>query len=202
MERGSGLTRRRVGLGSAGLLASLVSGCLGDITGSDDHAHEHDDPPWEWGGLFELEAGTYTYAYGEGPDPDMRLAFVPADEGDEHGLYHAGETATELFEADEADAVATDGDAIQPSSETLYRVDFESSGETTLELELESDGHYSIFTEHVPAEFDAELLTDAGDEVTPDVTERHSDHEGHDHEDDGHDHGNDSHNHSTEDHDH
>ncbi|QCS44837.1 hypothetical protein [Natrinema versiforme] len=177
------LTRRRFGLGAIGATAVLGSGCLSDLTGSDDHEHEHEDPPWEWGGLYDLDSGTYAYTYQEGPDPDMQFAFVSAEEGGDHGLYHAGETATDLFEHGDADVSVTDGETVQPSSDTLYRVDFADSGETTMELEVESGGYYSIFTAHVPDEFEAELLSEDGEELSPDATERHSTHG---HSDDGH----------------
>lgn len=191
------ITRRQFGLGVTGLPLLLVSGCLGSLTGDGDREHERDDPPWEWGGLYELEAGTYAYTYDEGPDPEMRLAFVPADEGDEHGLFHAGETATELFET-EVDTVATDGDTLQPSAEALYRVDFESSGETTMTLRVDSESYYALFTAHVPDEFEPELRSETGDEVLANVTEVHSSHS---HGDD-HNHSDDDHSHSDHDHDH
>ena len=171
------ITRRRVGLGLTGLASLLVSGCLEGITGADEHEHEHGNPPWEWGGLYELEAGTYAYTYYEGPDPDMLLALLPEDEGGDHGLYHAGETATEPFEGEEPESTLADGDTVQPSSDALYRLEFADDGETTIELEVESDGHYAIFTEHVPAEFDAELRSGSGEEIRPDATELHSDHD-------------------------
>ncbi|WP_247004234.1 hypothetical protein [Halosolutus gelatinilyticus] len=179
------ITRRRAVLSVVGLTPLLGSGCLDNPLAEDDHEHEHDDPPWEWGGLYELRSGMYTYTYYEGPDPEMHLAVVPTDESGDHGLFHAGETATGLFEEDEAGTVVADGDAVQPSSDTLYRVDFEPSGETTIELRVASDGFYSIFTAHVPEEFEAELRSEADDEVTPIVTELHS----------SHSHGNESHDH-------
>jgi zinc transport system substrate-binding protein len=184
VQGGTRTTRRQFGLGAAGLASVLLGGCLN--RGTDNHGHEHDDPPWEWGGVYELDPGTHSYTYHEGPDPDMRLAFVPAEGGSDHDLFHAGETATELFETEQADTVVTDGNRIQPSSETLYRVDFEPAGETTFDLRVESSGHYSLFTAHVPSEFEAELLSDTGEELAPAVTERHSDH---DHEDDEHEDG-------------
>lgn len=88
-----------------------------------------------------------------------------------------------MFEASDADTVVADGDTIRPSSEALYRVEFEFSGETTIELSVNSNGPYSIFTAHVPDEFDAELRSEIGDEMTPDATEQHS---SHDHGDDDH----------------
>ncbi|ELY63081.1 hypothetical protein [Natrinema versiforme] len=185
------LTRRRFGLGAIGATAVLGSGCLGSLTKSGEHDHEHEDPPWEWGGLYALDSGTYTYTYQNGPDPDMQFAFVSANDDGDHGLYHAGETATDLFERGEADVTVTDGQTVQPSSDTLYRVDFADSGETTIELEVESGGNYSIFTAHVPAEFEAKLRSESDAELTPDTTERHS---VHDHSDDGHE-GEDGHEH-------
>lgn len=105
-------TRRRVGVGAASFVSLFGSGCLGGLTGDDGYEHERDDPPCEWGGLYELESGTYTYTYREGPDPDMRLAFVLTERSSEHALFHAGETATELFEQDGTETVVTDGDAV------------------------------------------------------------------------------------------
>lgn len=123
----------------------------------------------------------------------MLLAVVSADEGGDHGLYHAGETATDLFETGDADAVVTDGDAAEPSSDTLYRVDFAESGDTTVELAIDADGPYALFTEHVPSEFGAELHSSDGP-LEPEATERHS---SRDHDGNGRDHGN-----SGDDHDH
>lgn len=178
------VTRRTFGLGAAALAPVALSGCLGAITGG-GHEHEHEDPPWEWGGLYELAPGTYTYTYYEGSDPDMLLALVPTDESGEHGLYHAGETATELFEKEESDTVITDGTSFEPSEDTLYRVDFADTGETEIHPQIDTEGEYSIFTAHVPDEFDADLHSEDGERLTPSVSETHS---SHDHGDDGHDH--------------
>lgn len=178
-----GRTRRQFCLGLAS--AVVVGGCVGG-----DGDHEHDDPPWEWGGLYDLNAATYTYRFQEGPDPEMRFAVLPTDEGDEHGFFHAGETATELFEG--TGTRVTEGDTVEPSSETLYRVEFAESGETTITLDSAADGYYSVFTAHVPAEFDAELRSEQGAEITPEMTERHASH-GHDDEtNDGHHHDNET----------
>lgn len=50
-------TRRRVGVGAASFVSLFGSGCLGGLTGDDGYEHELDDPPCEWGGLYELESG-------------------------------------------------------------------------------------------------------------------------------------------------
>lgn len=115
----------------------------------------------------------------------MRLAFVPTEGSNEHALFYAGETATELFEQDGAETVVTNGGGVNLSSEPLYRVDFEASGETTFERPVTSAGAYSIFTERVPEEFDAALRPEAVAEITPSLTGLDS----------GHSHGDDSHSH-------
>jgi len=179
-------TRRQFCLGLAS--AVVVGGCVG---GGGDH--EHDDPPWEWGGLYDLDGTTYSYRFQEGPDPEMRFAVVPTDDGDGHGFFHAGETATGLFEG--TGTRVTNGDTIEPSSDRLYRIEFAESGETAVTLDKLKDGYYSVFTAHVPAEFDAELRSEQGAEITPEMTERHTSHDhdggadGHHHDDEANDSG-------------
>jgi zinc transport system substrate-binding protein len=176
------------------------------IEGGHDHGHEKDhdgegehdhggETPWEWAGLYHLDAGTYAYTFHEGPDPKMQLAVIPTEEGGDHGIHHVEETATTLYSDHDTHTPVEDGGTLAPSSEALYHLQFVDSGETTFTLDIETEGHYVLFGQHVPAEFDATLTDGSESAVEPEVTETagehgHEDggeHEGeHDHEEETH----------------
>ena len=188
---------------------------------SHDGEHESEgehggETPWEWAGLYHLDAGSYTYTYQPGPDPEMQLAVIETDERGDHGIQHVGETAHTLYESDhDAHSEVQIGGTLTPSSESLYHLQFADSGESTYTLNIPSSGHYVLFSQHVPSEFDAALTNESGSMVDPELTEsagshdheeeheseHESEHEGeHDHEEehetgtqeseggDGHDH--------------
>ena len=164
--------------------------------GEGDHEEsEHGETPWEWAGLYHLAAGSYSYTFQEGPDPEMQLAVLTTDEGGDHGIHHVEETATQLYGSDhDAHTPVEDGGTLTPSDETLYHLEFADSGETTFSLEIETEGHYVLFGQHMPAEFDAVITDNSGSTVEPEVTEAAGNHnhneetEG-DHESEGeHDH--------------
>jgi zinc transport system substrate-binding protein len=157
----------------------------------DEAAHGHsDERPWEWAGVYHLEAGSYTYTFGEGPDPKMQLAIVATEAGDDHGIGHVEQTATTLYGTQDTHTTVEDGGTLTPTSETLYHLRFADTGETTFTLDIETEGHYVLFGQHVPAEFDATLTDGSGSAIEPEVTESvgghdhegESDHEGETHE--------------------
>lgn len=182
--------------------------------GHDEESHSEDEhggeTPWEWAGLYHLDAGSYTYTFHEGPDPRMQLAIVPTDEGGDHGLHHAEETGKALYGNHDTHTPAEGGTTLTPASDTLYHLRLADSGETRFTLDIASEGHYVLFAQHVPSEFDATLVNGSGSTVEPELTEtagghNHDGESGHDEEgshghEDGHD-GEDGHDHESE-HDH
>ncbi|NKE37358.1 zinc ABC transporter solute-binding protein [Natronococcus sp. JC468] len=169
--------------------------------GHEDHDDEHDhegeheegnedegeydhggEAPWEWAGLYHLEAGLHTYTFHEGPDPKMQLAVLETEEGGDHGIHHVEETAKHLYGNHDTHTPVEDGGTLTPSSESLYHLQFADSVETVFTLDIVSEGHYVLFGQHVPAEFDATLANDSGSAVEPEVTESAG---GHDHEGEG-----------------
>jgi zinc transport system substrate-binding protein len=172
------------------------------IEGGHDHGHEEDhegehedshdgdgehdhggETTWEWAGLYHLEADSYTYTFQEGPDPEMHLAVLETEEGGDHGIHHVEETATTLYGTDhDTHTEVENGGTLTPSSESLYHLQFADSGETTFTLEVEAEGHYVLFGQHDPSEFDAMLTDNSGSAVEPEVTETAGEHG---HEDDG-----------------
>jgi len=197
---------------SAGSSVSLADSTHGDKhEGEGEHDHNEEnhgedehgsETPWEWAGLYHLDAGSYTYTFHEGPDPKMQLAVVPTDEGGDHGLHHAEETGKQLYGNHDTHTPAEGGTTLVPASDTLYHLRFAESGETTFTLDIESEGHYVLFAQHAPSEFDATLVNGSGSTVEPELTEsagghNHGGESGHDEESDheeegGHDHGEES----------
>jgi len=168
-----------------------------DSEGEHDHGHEgeheeghdgegeHDhggETPWEWAGLYHLEAGTYTHTFHEGPDQRMQLAVIATEEGGDHGIHHVEETATTLYGDHDTHTPVEGGGTLTPSSESLYHLQFADSGETTFSIDIETEGHYVLFAQHAPAEFDATLTDGSGSVIEPEVTESAG---GHGHEGDG-----------------
>jgi zinc transport system substrate-binding protein len=153
----------------------------------DESGHDHEDEhgsstPWEWAGLYHLEAGTYTYEFEQGPDPRMHLAVLATEEGGDHGIHHDEETAHSLYESGhDAHTSVEAGGTLAPSSESLYTLQFAESGTTSYRLQIESAGHYVLFAQHVPSEFSATLSNESGTSVSPEVTETAG---GHEHEGD------------------
>ena len=110
--------------------------------------------PFEWGGMFQLEAGTYTLALDEGPDPAMQLALLPATAATREALEVVQEQAVRVFSSEEK--ALNPGATLIPGS-TLYRLNL---WETPLHfvLEIPTAGVYALFTEHGPDEFNLQLL--------------------------------------------
>jgi G3E family GTPase len=131
--------------------------------------------PFEWSGLYELAAGTYEWVMGEGPDPVMGMALLP--------LPDLSITARE---AALMDAVLTFAEAEQPlqAGEILhagkgqhYQLVLNESGETVFKLAIAKAGHYLLFTEHHPDEFDAHLCNTEAETEPQETREYKPDHE-------------------------
>ena len=162
----------------------------GGHEGEDEHGHGG-ETPWEWAGLYHLEAGSYTYTFHEGPDPEMQLAVIATEESGDHGIHHVEETATTLYGDHDTHTPVESGATFEPSSESLYHLRFADSGETTFTLDVGAEGHYVLFAQHAPTEFDATLTDGSGSAIEPEVTESAG---GHDHEGEGeHDHEEETH---------
>lgn len=112
--------------------------------------------PFEWAGVYHLEAGRYELVLQEGPDDEkMDLALVPLATAtlagpdnlrDAEGAFAARSLATWY-----------DG-AIRPSLR-LHRLPLtvDTGKEMIFILEIERSGDYGLFTEHHPSEFDLAL---------------------------------------------
>ncbi|WP_396611297.1 CbtA family protein [Haloferax sp. S1W] len=179
-----------------GLFMALVANPLVVYADEMNHAaaeagHSESGTPWEWAGSYHLEPGTYTYTFQEGPDPAMHLAVLRSDHAGQESIHQTEGTAAALYESHDSAVAVENGGSLGAAQDTLYDLRFAESGATTFTLEVEEEGHYVLFTEHVPSEFDAALTSESGAVVEPDVTEgagahAHEEEGGHAHEEGGH----------------
>jgi G3E family GTPase len=86
--------------------------------------------PFEWGGIYHLQPGTYEFVLQPGPDPEMDLVVEPAKGATEADLQDAIERAI----AREFVTVPCPG---------------------THRIEIATAGYYALFTQHHPDEFAA-----------------------------------------------
>jgi G3E family GTPase len=121
--------------------------------------------PFEWGGVYELPAGTVDLVVNEGPDPEMDIACVPVKSLTEADLAAAREAAVLIFS--DWEAILQPGDAIVPGA-TLQRLKFPAFP-ATFPVNLAHPGLYALFTQHHPDEFNAALFRGA-EAATPQWT--------------------------------
>ena len=112
--------------------------------------------PFEWSGLFELQAGDYHLVLKPGPDPAMSLNFRSASEATESAMRSAVEKAVLVFSDDDVELQS--GAVIEPG-EQLSQINLEGN-ELVYVLRVSEAGPYALFTEHHPDEFEA-FVTDS-----------------------------------------
>lgn len=109
--------------------------------------------PFEWGGVFELTAGRHEVVLQDGPDPAMDLVILPV----------AGPSYADL-ETVQLDAVLLFSDQPHPvppqtsltPGRRLHQL-LLPDGEKRFFLDIPDSGHYALFTEHHPDEFEMTL---------------------------------------------
>ncbi|WP_169977369.1 CobW family GTP-binding protein [Tautonia rosea] len=108
--------------------------------------------PFEWSGVYRLDRGDYRWVMEPGPDPAMAVALLPL--GD----------ATEPSETVLMNAVLTfsdDGREVSPGNAFVsgpHLAHLKLGSETTsFGVRIETPGHYVMFSEHHPDEFNARL---------------------------------------------
>jgi len=117
--------------------------------------------PFEWSGLFELQAGDYRQVLKPGPDPAMSLNFRSASEASESGMRDTVEKAVVVFSDEEVDLHS--GSVIEPG-EQLSQIDLEGDKLEYI-LRVPAAGSYVLFTEHHPDEFEAYVVDPQGNRV-------------------------------------
>ncbi len=123
-----------------------------------------EESPFEWGGVYHLDAGDYHFRFEPGADAEMDFALLPLSTANEEEFDTARQEAFLLF-AGEARKLA-DGGQLAPGRELQSFVFTRKGGDYTLKVAV--SGHYGFFTQHVPVEFDMKLTrTASGEAIEP-----------------------------------
>ena len=106
--------------------------------------------PFEWAGVYQLEAGSHELNFQPGPDPEMNFIAVPLDDAGDTDWVAAKKQAVTLFSED--GAVKKSGSMLVPGAKLLTLAFGEAKG-GQFKLEVLQPGLYALFTQHHPDEF-------------------------------------------------
>ncbi len=121
-----------------------------DHAGHDDHA----EGSFEWAGKFQLSKGSYKWSFakvgGEYADPAMKMVILESND-----IESSEELAKELLGSKKSINKKNNGTLV--ASNKAYVLNFDQGKESTVfNVEIQEDGQYTFFTEHMPFEFEAE----------------------------------------------
>jgi G3E family GTPase len=114
--------------------------------------------PFEWGGVYDLAAGSFPLVINEGPDPEMDLALLPVKSLAEADLAAAREAAVLVFS--DWETSLQPGVPVRPGGDR-QRLLFPSFP-AVFPVLITQPGLYALFTQHHPDEFTASLQRVAG----------------------------------------
>jgi G3E family GTPase len=110
--------------------------------------------PFEWAGVFSLQPGVYQFVLQKGPDPSMSVVLLPLLDPTPVAL-EAQQMDAALFFSDNAQVVPPGG-SLQPGKR-LYQLRLQGE-EVRFDVQISNAGTYALFTEHLPKEFNAQLM--------------------------------------------
>ena len=122
-------------------------------------AHEGEELPYEWAGVFELKKGTYVWNFskidGNYADPAMKMLIIKATKKSDDLIEEYEDTAKDIFTKNKT-SFAKNSDSLETKN-SFYELNFdEKQNESTFKIEVKEDGKYIFFTEHMPTEFEGE----------------------------------------------
>jgi hypothetical protein len=115
-----------------------------------------EEVPFEWGGVFGLQAGDYQLVLDPGPDPAIDILLTPITQNND-GSYDAAKKEAIITFTDEG-VLLESGNILSPNRQLATLVLDEDGG--TYTLRVEESGYYTLFTQHGPDEFNLRLLRD------------------------------------------
>ena len=125
--------------------------------------------PFEWGGVYEFESGTYKLSLESGPDPAMDVTLIPINgEAPEEALQSYTDAAVRLFSDDYWPLV--DGATLVPASRK-YRLKTNQERQDFL-IECPADGRFALYTEHGPEEFAMRVTSGTGTTALAPLSQR------------------------------
>ena len=152
-----------------------------DHGGHDDHA----EGSFEWAGKFQLSKGSYKWSFakvgGEYADPAMKMVILESND-----IESSEELAKELLGSKYSINKKNNGTLV--ASNKAYVLNFDQRKESTVfNVEIQEDGQYTFFTEHMPFEFEAEehFFKDISNSDVEPIAQVPDEGEGHHHHDHG-----------------
>ncbi len=117
--------------------------------------------PFEWTGVYSLDAGRYELSLADGPDPWMSLVVVPDQGTDDAALRDGAEWCVRRY-AEPAEDIRP-GQAIPVGEHVNLRL--ESLGRKSFFLEVDSPVRLGLYAQHTAEEFDLQLKDREGSTV-------------------------------------
>ncbi len=114
--------------------------------------------PFEWTGVYTLDAGRYELSLAEGPDPAMSLVVVPDQGTDDAALREGAEWCVRRY-AEPAEDVSP-GDDIPAGKHVNLKLDI--PGGKSFFLEVDTQQRVGLFAQHTAEEFDLQLKNAEG----------------------------------------
>ncbi len=114
--------------------------------------------PFEWTGVYSLDAGRYEISLAEGPDPAMSLVVVPEQDTDDAALREGAEWCVRRY-AEPAEQISP-GDKIPVGKHVNLQLDI--PGRKSFFLEVDTRQRVGLFAQHTADEFDLQVKNAEG----------------------------------------
>ncbi|MYH20566.1 MAG: GTP-binding protein [Gemmatimonadetes bacterium] len=121
--------------------------------------------PFEWTGVYTLDAGRYELSLADGPDPAMSLVVVPDQGTDDAALREGAEWCVRRY-AETAEDLGP-GEEIPVGKHVNLELD--STGRKSFFLEVGRQTRVGLFTQHTADEFDIQLRNADGETIAHEV---------------------------------
>lgn len=137
----------------------------------------HHELPYEWGGSYELEAGTYTLKFNQNEhgDESILLAFILEGSNISDPEHHAAHMLEE--DASNLDRIEA-GEEFDALHEYSFLLGLNLEGESAFTFTISEAGSYRMFAEHHVEEFGLQILAEDCSEI---AVQHPVEYEGHDH---------------------
>ena len=124
--------------------------------------------PFEWTGVYSLDAGRYELSLADGPDPAMSLVVVPDQGTDDAALRESAEWCVRQY-AEPADVIAPGGEI---SVGRHLNLQLDSPGRKSFFLDVDAQARVGLYAQHTAEEFDLQLTSANGATSAPEDSPR------------------------------
>ncbi len=118
--------------------------------------------PFEWTGVYVLDAGRYELSLSEGPDPALSLVVAPDQGSDDASLRQGAEWCVRRYA--EPASPARPGEVIPIGTHVELQLD--TPGRKSFFLEVDKQVWVGLYAQHTAEEFDLRLLNADGATLT------------------------------------